>query len=76
MIGEHERIVLTRNLLEQGLIEGDVGTVVHVHPCGEAFEVEFVALDGETAAIATLRADQVRAVHKHEITHARQMAEA
>ena len=38
---------------------------------GEAFEVEFVALDGETLAIATLKASQVRPVQNKEITHAR-----
>ena len=35
------------------------------------FEVEFVALDGETLAIVTLDASQIRPVQKREITHAR-----
>ena len=39
-IQEHERIVLTRNLPEYGLREGDIGTVVLVHRNGEGFEVE------------------------------------
>ncbi len=71
MIKEHDRIVLKRGIREQGLKTGDVGTVVHVYKNGEAFEVEFVSLYGETVAIATLDASQIRPVQKREITHAR-----
>jgi hypothetical protein len=46
MIKEHERVVLTAALSEEGLEPGDVGTVVHVYRDGQAYEVEFVALDG------------------------------
>jgi hypothetical protein len=51
-----------------------VGTVVHVYRGGEAFEVEFVSLSGETVAIATLEGTQVRPVERGEITHARRVA--
>jgi Domain of unknown function (DUF4926) len=71
MIKEHDRVVLREEIPDQGLKTGDVGTVIHVHNKGEAFEVEFIALDGETLAIATLDASQVRPVQKKEITHAR-----
>jgi glycerol dehydrogenase-like iron-containing ADH family enzyme len=71
MIKEHDRVVLTKAIPDQGLTAGDVGTVVHVHKKGEAFEVEFLTLHGETVAIATLTASQVRPVQKREITHAR-----
>jgi hypothetical protein len=71
MIKEHDLVVLKKEVPEQGLEIGDVGTVVHVHNKGEAFEVEFVALDGETLAIATLEAEQIRPVQRKEITHAR-----
>jgi Domain of unknown function (DUF4926) len=64
-------VVLRKEIPEQGLTTGDVGTVIHVHKKGKAFEVEFVALDGETLAIATLEASQIRPVQKREITHAR-----
>ena len=43
---EHERIVLTTNLPEYGLQEGDVGTILHVYKGEQAYEVEFVALTG------------------------------
>jgi hypothetical protein len=71
MTRQHQHIVLAKSLPELGLEAGDVGVVVHVHRGGEAFEVEFVTLDGETAAIATLEAKSIRAVRKGEIAHAR-----
>lgn len=74
MIKEHDRVVLTTDLREEKLAAGDVGTVVHVHREGAAFEVEFVSLAGETMAIVTLERAQVRAVERREITHARRVA--
>ena len=71
MIKEHERVVLKKGIPEEGLKTGDVGTVVHIYKKGEAFEVEFLTLHGETVVIATLNASQVRPVLKREITHAR-----
>ncbi len=71
MIKEHERVVLKKGIPEQGLKTGDVVTVVHIYKKGVAFEVEFLTLHGETVAIATLNASQVRPVLKREITHAR-----
>jgi len=74
MIGEHDRVVLTAPVPEEGLESGDVGTVVHVYSDGTAFEVELTALDGRTAAVATVEASQVRPIRSREITHAREMA--
>ena len=71
MIKEHDRVVLKRGIPDQRLKTGDVGTVIHVYKRGEAFEVEFLTLHGETVAVATLDASQVRPVLKREITHAR-----
>ena len=71
MIKEHHRVVLKKNLAGQDLKAGDVGTVIHIYKAGEAFEVEFLTLHGETVAIATLEGSQVRPVQKREITHAR-----
>ncbi len=68
---EHDRVVLTSDLPQTGLKAGDVGTVVHVHKGGGAFEVEFVALDGDTAAVATVAASQLRSVSHADMTHAR-----
>lgn len=73
-IKEHDRVVLTVDLPDEKLTVGDVGTVVHVHRDGKAFEVEFVSLKGETMAVVTLERAQVRPVEHREITHARQVA--
>ncbi len=71
MIKEHGRIVLTSDLPQEGLKGGDVGTVVHVYANGGAFEIEFLTLDGKTAAVATVTASQLRPVTERDLTHAR-----
>jgi len=76
MVREHDQVVLTVPLPELGLEAGDVGVVVHVHGQGDAFEVEFLTLDGETVALATLAKDQVRSVRKGEVPQARARAVA
>lgn len=71
---EHDRVVLAVDLSDQKLTAGDLGTVVHLYQDGAAYEVEFVALDGETVAIVTLTSEQVRPIARREIAHARQVA--
>jgi hypothetical protein len=67
MIKELDQIVLKENLPEIGLQAGDIGTVVLIHQNGKGYEVEFVALDGETIAIVSLFANQVRSFKRREI---------
>jgi len=74
MIEELEDVILTCDLPEQGLARGDIGTVVLIHEKGKGYEVEFTTLDGETIAIVTLTADQVRPSKPKEITHVRDLA--
>lgn len=74
MIQERDEVVLTCDLPEHKLAVGDIGTVVLVHSEGRGCEVEFMTLDGETIAVSTLRADQVRQAHADESAHARPMA--
>lgn len=73
-INEHDRVVLTTDVVEAGLAAGDVGVVIHVHGKGDAYEVEFVTLDGETHAILTLEGKIIRPVGQHEMPHARRVA--
>jgi hypothetical protein len=73
-IKEHQRVVLTTDLPAERLTAGDVGTVVHVYQDGNAFEVEFSTLTGETVAIVSLVKTQLRAVDHREVTHARRVA--
>ena len=76
MIKELDDVVLVCDLPEYGLNAGDIGTVVLVHRGDRGYEVEFIALDGETIAVATLLASQVRPVQAREIAHARELAAA
>ena len=74
MIKELDPVVLTKAIPAEGLECGDVGTVVHAYQDGHAFEVEFMTLDGNTAAVVTVESSQVRPVGHRDITHAREMA--
>jgi hypothetical protein len=74
MIREHDCIVLTANLHDEGLEAGDVGAVVHIHANGAAYEVEFMTFTGKTVAIATVLPTQLRAVSKRDLTHVRELA--
>jgi hypothetical protein len=62
MIQELEQVMLTTDLPEHGLRSGDIGTVVLVHQQSAGYEIEFVGTDGDTLAVVTLLADQVRAM--------------
>jgi hypothetical protein len=70
MMKELDSAVLTTDLPEYGLSAGDLGTIVLVYD-DEGYEVEFVTLEGETLAVVSLRADQLRSVEPREIAHAR-----
>ena len=76
MIRELDQVVLDCDLPKHGLARGDVGTILLVHDGGTGYEVEFTALDGETIAVTTLSASQVREVSHREIAHARHLAGA
>jgi hypothetical protein len=76
MIAEHDRVILTADIEPDGLMVGDVGTVVHIYRDRRAYEVEFVSLDGTTAAVVAVAADRVRPVRHNEIAHARALAVA
>jgi hypothetical protein len=76
MIREHDCVVLTQDLPEEDLRAGDVGTVVHIHRGGEAYEVEFITLTGQTVAVVTLVPSQLRPVGRRDISHARELAPA
>ena len=71
---ELDTVALTRDIPANGLKAGDLGAVVHVYPDGRTYEIEFVSLDGETIALLTLTADDIRPVAKREIAHARAVA--
>ena len=74
MIEDLDDVILTCDLPEHRRTRGDIGTVVLIHQGGQGFEVEFTTLDGETLAIVTLMADQVRPCKPREIAHVRDLA--
>ena len=76
MIREHDCVVLTEDLPDDGLQAGDIGTVVHIHQAGAGYEVEFMTLAGETVAITTLLPAQVRPIAKRDIAHVRELLTA
>ena len=71
MIKELESVVLTEDLPERGLKRGDIGTVVLTHRANTGYEVEFVTLDGETVAVVSLLASQLRPIGRRELAHVR-----
>lgn len=74
MINEHECVVLTEDLPAQALKAGDMGTVVHIHQGGAAYEVEFMTLAGETIAVTTLTPGQVRPLARRDMAHVRELS--
>lgn len=75
-IKEHDCVVLTADLPAEKLKAGDVGTVVHLHKNGSAYEVEFMTLAGETIAVATVEAADVRPISKRDVSHVRELQAA
>jgi len=71
MIEEHEQVVLARDLAEHGLVAGDIGTVVAVHEGGAGYTLEFMTVQGETIAIVTVHAGDVRPAKEREVPHVR-----
>ena len=74
MIHEHDCVVLTQDNPDESLHAGDVGTVVHIHREGAAYEVEFMTLTGQTIAVATVLPSQLRPVSSRDVSHVRELA--
>ena len=72
-INEHDCVVLTADLPGEGLETGDVGTVIHIHKVGVAYEVEFTTLDGRTLTVATVESKNLRPVSGRDVAHVRQL---
>ena len=60
----YSEVILTRDVPEEGLRAGDVGTVVERHAAvdasAEGYSLEFFDMTGNTVAVATLPASAVR----------------
>ena len=75
-IKEHDCAVLTADLPGEKLKTGDVGTVIHIHKDGVAYEVEFTTLDGHTWNVATVESKIVRPVSRRDVAHVRELQAA
>lgn len=76
----YQRVVLTRDLPEQGLCAGDVGVIVEHYPARgdvpEGYELEFFAATGQTIAVVSVPAAAVREASGREILSVRELARA
>ena len=63
----HSVVALLEDLPEEGLVRGQVGTVVETWAPG-AYEVEFADDNGRTYAMAALKAERLMRLH-HEPVH-------
>ena len=52
-----DTIALSKDIPEENLVRGQVGTIVEIHRGGEAYEVEFADPEGRMYALAPLPAD-------------------
>ena len=73
---ELETIVLTRDIKDHGLKEGDMGAVVNVYDMGNAAGVEFVTATGRTIALVTLKTSDIRSTKSDDVLHVRGFAAA
>ncbi len=71
MICELDTVILVKDYPDEGLVKGDVGSVVFIHEGGKAFEVEFTTLAGEPLGVLTLAEDEIRPVSARDVPHVR-----
>ena len=76
MIKEMDTVVLSRDIPEHGLKQGDIGAVVHLYREGETFEIEFITGRGDTVAVITLETRDIRLMQGREILHVRELQAA
>lgn len=75
MIRELDIVVLTHDIKEYDLAEGDIGAIVHCYSDGNTYEVEFVTAEGKTIAVLSLSSDDIRLMRDREILHVREITE-
>jgi hypothetical protein len=76
----YQRVVLTRDLPEEGLRAGDVGVIVEHYPARtdvpEGYELEVFAATGQTLTVVSVPASAIREVTEHEVLSVRDVARA
>jgi hypothetical protein len=72
---ELDTVVLTSDIPDYGLKEGDIGAVVQLYS-SDAIEVEFVTASGSTQALVTLTQNEIRGVGPKDIPAVRKLSAA
>ncbi|MEE4600993.1 MAG: DUF4926 domain-containing protein [Desulfobacteraceae bacterium] len=71
------RVILLKDIAEENVIAGDMGTVVEFHPATEeypeGYEVEFFAGNGDTIAVVSVPTTALRAATRQDVLHVRQL---
>lgn len=70
-----QSVVLARDIPEQGLRRGDLGTVVERYEPDD-LEVEFLTGSGKTQAVLTLSLADVRPIEERDVMAVRPLDEA
>jgi len=68
--------VINRDIPEYGLVQGDIGVILHMYDASNGIEVEFVSGEGNTVGVMTLTLDDVRTIKNDEILHVRELNSA
>lgn len=76
MIKEFEQAVLTIDLPDDGLVAGDVGTVIDITTDDKSATLEFFNFAGETVKIVSVHMEDLRPVSANEVMHARPVKSA
>ena len=71
MICELDTVIPLKERPLEGLVKGDVGSVVFIHGGGKAFEIEFTTLAGDPLGVLTLAEDEIRPVSARDVPHVR-----
>jgi len=66
-------VVLEHDIPARGLRRGDLGAIVEVYG-PDTFEVEFVSASGQTQALVTLKASDIRAANDRDQVSVRPVA--
>lgn len=74
----YQRVILTRDILEEGLRAGDVGVIVEHYSARaevpEGYELEVFAANGQTITVVSVPASAVREATEREVLSVREMA--
>ncbi len=69
-----ESVVVTVDIPEEGILAGDVGTIVDIYvELAKAYEVEFLTANGSERAMVTLAPDQLRRFTPADVLTTRQI---